>query len=177
MALFDIAIAISVDKDHEGGFQKNPKDNGNWTGGKEGVGELKGTNWGISAAQFPTLDIEGLTVAAARQIYFTSKDPKYWDPLYADIKDQFICNKLFDLGILFGEGTAVKELQEVLAPQFGVKPDGQFGPVTLAAVNGSDPVSLLAAYKTKFVSKVIADAATNPQQRPFVSDYIRRINS
>ena len=28
---------------NEGGFQKDPKDRGNWTSGKVGVGELKGT--------------------------------------------------------------------------------------------------------------------------------------
>lgn len=34
---------------HEGGFQCDPKDRGNWTGGRVGVGELKGTNRGIAA--------------------------------------------------------------------------------------------------------------------------------
>jgi hypothetical protein len=35
----------------EGGFSRNPDDNGNWTGGRRGLGELKGTKYGISAAQ------------------------------------------------------------------------------------------------------------------------------
>jgi lysozyme family protein len=172
MALFEIAVSVTVDPAHEGGYQNNPEDSGNWTGGKIGVGELKGTNFGISAAEFPSTDILNLTVTQAKAIYLEH----YWNPLYNQIKDQFICNKIFDLGVLFGRDAAVKELQEVLQ-QFNLKLDGQFGPKTLAAVNDSEPVSLLAAYKTKFVAKVIADAATNPEQRPFVSDYIRRINS
>jgi len=177
MASFDIAVAITLDPQHEGGFQKNPNDKGNWTSGQVGVGELKGTNFGISAAQFPTVDIENLTVAQAKQIYFTASQ-RYWNPLYAQIKDQFITNKLFDLGVPFGPGTAVKILQGVLQPQFpSVTPDAAFGPATLAAVNESDPHSLLIAYKTAFVAHAIAVGAANPLERAFVGDWIRRINS
>ena len=34
---------------HEGGFQNMHHDRGNWTGGKVGEGELKGTKFGLSA--------------------------------------------------------------------------------------------------------------------------------
>lgn len=173
MGDFSIAVAITVDPAHEGGFQENPNDSGNWTGGKIGVGELKGTNFGISAAEFPDLDIVNLTVTRAKGIY----QIHYWNPLYADIKDQFICNKLFDMGVLFGVGTAVEYLQQILVPQFSLTVDKSFGPQTLAAVNGSEPISLLTAYKVALVARAIKVGADNPADRADVSDWIRRINS
>ena len=176
MADFNIAVAITVDPAHEGGFQENPTDSGNWTGGKVGVGELKGTNFGISAAEFPLVDIKDLTVTTAKQLYFSSPIG-YWNPLYTSIQDQFVANKLFDMGVLFGVGTAVEYLQKVLVAQFGLKVDGAFGPSTLAAVNGSEPISLLTAYKVALVARAIGVGRDNPADRPFVGDWIRRINS
>jgi lysozyme family protein len=172
---FDISVALTLV--NEGGFQKIPSDKGNWTGGQVNVGELKGTKYGISASQFPTEDIENLTVDRAKELYFTS--PKeFWNPLYEQIKDQFVCNKVFDVGVLFGPPRAVKDLQEILQPQFPeVVPDMQFGQRTLAAVNASEPVSLLVAYKTRLVANAIQAASNNPNERSFISSWIRRINS
>jgi lysozyme family protein len=177
MADFNVAVSITLDPQHEGGFQKNPKDKGNWTGGQIGVGELRGTNHGISAAEFPNVDIEHLTPAQAAQIYFTAPQG-YWKAIYAQIQEQIIANKLFDLGVLFGPGIAIEILQKVLQPQFSdVVADKVFGPATLAAVNGSEPTSLLQAYKTAFVARAIIAGANNPAEREDVSDWIRRINS
>lgn len=54
----------------EGGFGRNPKDPGNWTGGKVGKGVLRGTKYGIAAASHPTLDIEHITLEQACHIYW-----------------------------------------------------------------------------------------------------------
>lgn len=54
----------------EGGFQIDPNDPGNWTGGKVDVGVLKGTKYGISAASYPSVDIRNLTIEKAKTIYF-----------------------------------------------------------------------------------------------------------
>ena len=172
MADFNIAVGLTLI--NEGGYENNPDDSGNWTGGKVGEGELKGTKYGISASEFPALDIVNLTEAEAQAIYKS----KYWLVLYDAIKDQFVINKLFDMGVLFGQGTAIKILQTILQPQFpDVKADEIFGPMTLAAVNRADPHSLLLAYKTAFVAKAIQMGAQNSNDRAFVSGWIRRINS
>ena len=55
---------------HEGGFQCDPKDRGNWTGGRVGVGGLKGTNRGIAAMTYPHLDIKNLSYEQVKAIYF-----------------------------------------------------------------------------------------------------------
>lgn len=64
----------------EGGYTDNRNDRGNWTGGAVGKGELKGTNYGISAASYPHLDIKKLTKVQADAIY--KKD--YWDTIDGD---------------------------------------------------------------------------------------------
>ncbi|RYC28946.1 hypothetical protein D3273_26555 [Lichenibacterium minor] len=38
---------------HEGGSSVDPRDPGNWTGGKRGRGKLVGTKYGIPASSHP----------------------------------------------------------------------------------------------------------------------------
>lgn len=64
---FDAAFALTVGE--EGGFSQDPRDGGNWTGGAPGKGSLRGTKYGISAASYPTLHIDALTLADAKAIY------------------------------------------------------------------------------------------------------------
>lgn len=170
MADFKTAFLITIDPAHEGGYQDMANDSGNWTGGHVGVGELKGTKYGISAAQFPNEDIENLTVDRAAEIY----QEGYWKQNYSQISDQYIGNKLFDLGILFGVGTAVKALQTVLGL---VSVDGIFGVGSLVATNQAEPVSLLASYKTEMVKHALGVVAAKPEKRTFFKDWVRRINS
>lgn len=58
----------------EGGFSTDRNDKGNWTGGAVGVGVFKGTKYGISAASYPDLDIQNLTLEQAKDIYYKN----YW---------------------------------------------------------------------------------------------------
>lgn len=95
----------------EGGYQNNPEDHGNWTGGRKGHGELKGTNFGISAASYPDLDIVNLTQEQADAIY--RRD--YWEPSGASkAQDYPTALLLMDSGVLHGVG----------APQAWVKEYG-----------------------------------------------------
>lgn len=93
----------------EGGLSLNPEDHGNWTGGRKGQGELKGTNFGISAASYPHLDIRNLTIEQADAIYF--KD--YWQASGADRLPYPYCLLVFDTAVLHGVGTAKKWVSEV----------------------------------------------------------------
>jgi len=78
MSTLDQAFAIVVG--HEGSFDRTSADPGNWTAGRVGSGELRGTKYGISAAAYPSLDIEDLTLADAKAIY--QRD--YWSQINAD---------------------------------------------------------------------------------------------
>lgn len=131
--MFDVAFE-RVFK-NEGGFQSDPKDRGNWTGGRVGVGELKGTKYGLSAMTYPELDIINLTLAQAKAIY--KKD--WWDRLGMDAFHPAFAYQFFDAAINHGMFNATKLMQFAA----GVKADGLIGPVTRKAVQGMSIDDLL----------------------------------
>ncbi len=115
---------------HEAGYSSDKRDPGNWTGGKVGVGVLKGTKYGIAANTYPNLDIKNLTLEHAKQIY--KKD--WWDKLGADSLHSAIVFQLWDFAVNAGKSRAIKELQQVAR----VPDDGIIGPKTIAAVKAMD---------------------------------------
>lgn len=119
---------------HEGGFQADPEDRGNWTGGNVGKGQLKGTKYGISAMSYPHIDIENLSLDKAKSIYFND----YWRPVIHKEYPDTILFDLFDMAVNSGVKFANKTLQRALI----VEPDGVIGPKTLAAVARIDPLIL-----------------------------------
>ena len=88
----------------EGEYSDNPADKGNWTGGKVGVGILKGTKYGISAASYPHLDIKNLTRADAKDIYWRD----YWLKTGADKLKWPLSMIQFDTAVNMGTGAASK---------------------------------------------------------------------
>jgi lysozyme family protein len=143
---FETAFARTVRL--EGGFGKDPNDKGNWTGGERGIGILKGTKYGISAARFPDEDIENLTLDRAKHLYKVY----FWDVMRLDeVRDGKIQEEMFDTGVNCGEGTAVLCAQrainflEIGTP---VTEDGGIGPQTLTYINkwcSKDPEALFKA--------------------------------
>jgi lysozyme family protein len=119
----------------EGVFNIDPDDNGNWTSGRKGLGMLKGTKYGISAAVYPYLDIENLTLEEAKAIYYRD----YWNPLRLDkIINNEIQEEVFDTGVNMGIEISARILQSAVNfLEIGnpLAEDGQIGPKTLARVN------------------------------------------
>lgn len=110
---------------HEGKYTANPKDDGNWTGGKQGRGELKGTKFGIAANTYPHIDIKNLTLEQAKAIYRED----FWGVVggaHGSIKFQ-----LFDAAVNHGRGNAIRILQRAVM----VADDGAWGPRSQAALN------------------------------------------
>jgi lysozyme family protein len=114
----------------EGGFSMNPEDRGNWTSGEIGVGILKGTNFGLSAASYPHLNLRDLTPEAADAIY--RRD--YWQPVSGDELPAGLDLMVFDHAVNAGVGASVRLLQAAL--EVGV--DGRIGPRTLLAARHAD---------------------------------------
>jgi lysozyme family protein len=128
-------IAIEKCLEHEGGFGKDPKDEGNWTGGKQGVGILKGTKYGISAAKYPDLDIENLTQQQAKDIY--RKD--YWDKCRCDELPPALALMVFDAAVQHGADDRPDDAPAMLQRAIGSIPDGNIGPKTIEAAQKIDP--------------------------------------
>lgn len=134
---------------HEGGYSTDKRDAGNWTGGKVGVGTLKGTKFGLAANTYPSLDIKNITLAQAKEIY--KKD--WWDKLGGHGLHSAITFQLWDFAINAGKKRAIIELQQVA----GVTADGIIGPKTIEAVNAldlNDVLLSLTAERLKFYTSL-----------------------
>lgn len=165
----DMNAVIALTLKNEGGFQKSYNDRANWSSGVVGEGTLVGTKYGITALDLPGKNIENLNESDAIQYY---KD-HFWKTGYSQINSQKICCKIFDLGVLFGVGTAIKTLQLIL----GTAVDGVFGPGTLEAVNSSDENVLLGNFKAAMIKKANSIAAADPNKQGYLTGWKTRIES
>lgn len=102
----NFAAALAVTLGFEGGYSNDPRDPGNWTGGKTGKGALKGTNRGISAASYPNLDIKNLSPGQTQEIY--RRD--YWDKVSGDKLAAGVDLVTFDAGVQSGPSRALNWL-------------------------------------------------------------------
>lgn len=141
---FDEAFFLLVG--NEGNFSNNSRDRGNWTEGKCGKGQLKGTKYGISAMSYPNLDICNLTLEQAKNIY--KRD--FWDPLTTDLLPDNIRFDMFDMAVNCG----ITKSKQILQQALDVKMDGIIGPITLNAAKKADSQWLdkrLSAYRLLYL--------------------------
>lgn len=96
---------------YEGGLSIIRSDPGNWTGGKVGVGLLKGTKYGVAANSHPHLDIANLTMAQADAIFKT----EYWDTINGDVLPVGVDLAAFDVSVNSGPGKATAWYKEARA--------------------------------------------------------------
>lgn len=136
---FDECFALLLG--HEGEYSDDVSDPGNWTGGKVGLGTMKGTKWGISAKSYPHLDIKNLTKADAKKIY---RDD-FWNPIKGDELPPALRFHVFDAAVNSGPDWARIWLQRAV----GAAVDGKIGPATLAAAHRSDQVKAAVEINTE----------------------------
>ncbi len=115
MSAFDRAWAFLQRPEIEGGglVSEDPEDPGGLT------------KWGISQRAYPDEDIRNMTEARAKELF--RRD--YWDEIRGDDLPQTVAIALVDSAFNQGVLTAMVMFQAAL----GVKADGIFGPVTMAA--------------------------------------------
>jgi lysozyme family protein len=123
---------------HEGSFQNDPKDRGNWTTGVIGQGKCLGTKFGISAMTYPGEDIAGMTLDRAKAIY--RRD--FWGPAGCDAVPDAVKFDLFDTAVNSGVVASIRMLQRAV----GEVVDGKLGPRTLLTAQTIDPERLLARF-------------------------------
>jgi len=123
------------------------------------------TNFGISQAAYPNLDIRNLTRADAEAIY--QRD--FWR--YDAIENQRVATKLFDAAVNMGPVKATRLLQLALgAIEAGpVVADGVIGSHTIEAINAADSDKLIDEYKAR-LAKYYAEL----NQPEFLLGWLRR---
>lgn len=158
MAEFNPAVQITLM--HEGGYVDNPND----TGGA--------TNFGITQADMPGQNMRLVTPNMAVTYYAEH----YWKTWFGQINDQTVLNKLFDMGVLFGVGEAAYLLQRALnfLPDKWTK---VFDKDTLDATNSAIPADLLKRYSAHLQAHAINLANANPNDRVFLTGWLKRIMS
>lgn len=103
---FNLTIASEGEK-----LDRNSKDRGNWTSGKIGVGELKGSKFGIAAFVYPTVDISNLTKDGAKAIYYRD----YWPKVAGDNQPQGVDLIAWDICVNSGASRALTIEADALA--------------------------------------------------------------
>lgn len=163
MDAFEQAFAFVVG--HEGGYSSSQVDPGNWTGGRCGLGECRGTNWGVSAAAYPRLDIRALTEAQAKEIYRQD----YWDRAGCSRLPPPLALLVFDAAVNNGVGRAVRWLQAALS----VTQNGNA--VGSAAVAAPEAPVGAAELCAEFQAYRLAFMASLPTWRTFGAGWARRL--
>lgn len=125
----------------EQGFTDDPKDPGNWTGGRCNIGELKGTKFGIAANTYPDLDIKNLTLDDAKKIYYRD----WWLKVGADEIYPALVYQMWDFAVNAGMSTAKRAVQRAV----GTADDGKFGPLTLGAIKKTELNDLLLRFNAQ----------------------------
>lgn len=152
----DFRQAILLTLQHEGGFVDNPNDKGG------------ATKFGITQRDIPDKDISDITTDDAVAYY----EEHYWKALYSGIQSQSLANKIFDMGVLFGVGTAVRLLQTVLH----IEQTEIFDAETLAAANHEGD-EILPIYIARLLIHAQWIVNTEPNQKEFLQGWENRIRS
>ena len=122
MRAFDIIVG------HEGDRLDTSRDDpGNWTSGIVGVGQLRGSRYGISAAAYPGVAIADLTRDDAAAIFVRD----YWRRVRGDDMPAQLALLVADAAYNNGVAMAGQWLQRVV----GTAVDGAIGPQTMAALD------------------------------------------
>jgi len=163
--IFDMCMEVIFK--HEGGYQCDKDDLGNWTG-PNCTGVLKGTKYGIAARYFPNEDIKNLTKERAKQIYFE----KYWMPMkLTGIVNAIHILEIFDMGINAGRGNAIRIAQRIV----NTVPDGAMGNITRNAINECD--NFLIKYKDARREYYKLRTILRPKNKKFLDGWLKRVNT
>lgn len=180
----DFKAAQEHVKKVEGGYTDDPDDNGNWTGGKIGLGELIGTNWGISA---PTLATELKRVGGNPPTASTMKNLEYasavaiykrnfWDRIKGDdIKNQWVAEIIYD-AYVNQSGWTRKMLEDTL--QNTGKPTSVSVPLkkdTIDAINSVSPAQFFNEFKKQRKLRY-EETSKRPNQAKYLKGWMNRLS-
>jgi len=159
----NLFLALEYTLPFEGGYSNDPVDHGGAT--NFGITQVTLNRYLLANPSALVYDrVACLTIQDAEKIYRWG----YWK--FDGVKDQGIATKLFDIAVNMGVGTAVKMVQRIV----GSEPDGLWGPMTLAKVNGYDQASLMQKLVESSLNRYENIIAKDPTQEKFRKGWTRR---
>ena len=153
MDIFNLAMDWIIKT--EGGYVNDPTDQG---------GETK---YGISARQYPNLDIANLTEAWAREIY--NRD--YWFAFRCDQMPPAIALFAFDALVNHRPQAAARLLQQSI----NATADGIIGPGTIKRARRADPHTTIRLMALKRLDLYDAIVRSNSSQAKFIDGWRARV--
>ena len=151
-----------------------------WEGGLSDDPDDKGgpTNKGVTLSNFRAFYGENATIDDLKNItddqWIHIFRTGYWDKIKGDnINDQSVANILIDWAYNSGPGTAAKGVQQIV----GVSQDGIMGPITLGAINDSEPQELFKKLHKRREEFYLGIVERDHSQGKFLKGWMRRINS
>ena len=159
-SLVSNTIFFETGGDKSGAYTDDPNDSG------------RATKWGISQKAHPNTNIKTLTYKQAIAIY----KAEYWIPIFDQVTDDRLLFKVFDMGVLMGISTATTLLQRALQKVgITVNIDGDFGPLTLAAVEIAEVPALYEAYISLLNRRAYWITFTRPLKKMYLKGWLNRI--
>lgn len=168
---FDSCLSFLLGR--EGDRSTNRDDRGNKNGGITQNGVTQET-YDIyrKAHDLGTRSVARISESEIRGVY----KELFWDAVKCDtLRDPELKLLLFDASVNHGTGGAVKLLQRAIG---GIQADGDFGPITEAALNRVGDFELL---KSRFIEERLALyerlARNDPSQRQFLNGWKNRVHA
>jgi lysozyme family protein len=178
MADFDIALTALLA--YEGGYSNNPADAGGET--VCGISRHFNPNWLgwalVDHHKMLTSNLVTLNTAILADSQLTDAvalfyRQKYWN--FDKITSQLIANKMLDMEVNFGQGTAVRIIQQGLNHLgHSVTLDGNLGPATLALVTNAKEPDLLHAMRAYSALYRVNRVQAHPEQMEFIEGWLWR---
>lgn len=157
-----IESLISKVIEREGGYVNHPNDHGG------------PTNWGITQATLAAWRKQPVTAFQVQTLSQTEARHIYRDQYFRgleDVTNPEVLEFLFDYAMNSGTRRAVKALQTVL----GVTADGEFGPISKAALAKVDQATLYWPLVCERLDNFMRIAARDPSQVVFLEGWANRV--
>jgi lysozyme family protein len=139
------------------------------------------TRFGIAEKFHPDLPEEFFTGPAEDALVQAEKieEREYWEALrLAEVENQTVANKIFDMGVNMGvRQAAVYTQRAVNSQRQQLTEDGNIGPKTLAAMNAMDPQNLHGLLCQFSASHYRHIATNNPAQAVNLAGWLKRANA
>jgi lysozyme family protein len=157
-----IESLISKVIEREGSYVNHPNDHGG------------PTNWGITQGTLSAWRKQPVTAFQVQTLSQTEARHIYRDQYFRgleDVTDPQVLEFLFDYAVNSGPKRAVKALQTIL----GVMPDGEFGPISKAALAKVDQATLYPFLICERLDNYMRIMARDPSQVVFGEGWANRV--
>lgn len=176
----DFQIALNELLNFEGAYSNNSDDAGGLT--VFGIARKYNPNWlgwhliDSLRVSYPNLVELNAALKADAQVQLAVSQfyrTKYWN--FDKVPSQLVANKMFEMEVNFGTGTAVRILQQgLIRLGHSISIDGSLGPSTLALLTNTNEPELMHALRAYAALYRVHRVLAQPSQAEFIEGWLWR---